>query len=177
MFRINLYSGLKRPGFFFLAVWAACAIGGPSLLQAQPNTGALLQKTQSDSAALPRTTLQVGEHRIRVEIAANPETRAKGLMFRESLAPDHGMLFVFPQAEQLCFWMKNTPLPLSIAFIDAAGSIINLADMQPQSLDTHCSFGPALYAIEMEQGWFKRHGLAPGTAVQGLPRLRRPGTP
>lgn len=177
MFRIHSYSGLKRPDFFCLAVLAACVIGSVSPLHAQEGSSSAQQQAPSTAAELPRTTLQIGERRINVEVAADHASRAKGLMFREKLAPDHGMLFVFPRAEQLCFWMKNTPLPLSIAFVDASDTIINLADMQPQALDTHCSLGPALYAIEMEQGWFKRHGLAPGTAVQGLPRLRRPGTP
>lgn len=117
--------------------------------------------------------LQVGDRRITVEVAADDASRSRGLMFRERLAPNHGMLFVFPEATPHCFWMKNTPLPLSIAFIDTQGSIVSLADMQPYSLDSHCSIAPALYALEMEQGWFARHGARPGTMVKGLPRLLR----
>lgn len=126
---------------------------------------------------LPQVALTIDGRRISAEVAADPASRSKGLMFRERLAPDHGMLFVFPQAEQLCFWMKNTPLPLSIAFIDSSGTLVNLADMQPQSLETHCSLGPALHALEMEQGWFRRHDIRPGASVQGLPRLTQQTLP
>ena len=167
---INSSAGRKRPVFFGVAALAAGIIGSVAPLQAQENPTAS-PALPLTVAELPVMALQVGERRIRAEVAADPSSRAKGLMFREKLAPDQGMLFVFPEAEQLCFWMKNTPLPLSIAFINATGTIINLADMQPQSLDTHCSFGPALYALEMEQGWFRRHGIASGASVKGLPRL------
>ena len=80
------------------------------------------------------------------------------------------MLFVFPTAEQRCFWMKNTPLPLTIAYIDSTGTIVSLADMQPYSLEPHCSIAPAKFALEMEQGWFGRHGLGPGTRISEAPR-------
>ena len=86
-----------------------------------------------------------------------------GLMFRTSMAPDAGMLFVFPSAEVLTFWMSNTPLPLSVAFLDASGVILNVADMAPFDEETfHPSDGPALYALEVHQGWFKAHGIRPG---------------
>ena len=107
----------------------------------------------------------VGSKRIVVEIASDPPSQSRGLMFRERLEKDHGMLFVFPTAEQRCFWMKNTPLPLTIAYIDKSGTIVSLADMQPYSLEPHCSIAPAQYALEMEQGWFARHGLGPGTRI------------
>src|SRR5690606_25463290 len=124
-------------------------------------------------AALPRIALLVGNQRLTAEVATDDTSRSRGLMFRKELEPDHGMRSVFAAPAQLCFWMKNTPLPLTVAFIDAAGSIVNLADMQPHSLDPHCAIAPALYALEAEQGWFARYGITPGTRVRGLPRLQR----
>jgi len=124
-------------------------------------------------AALPKAALQIGTKRIVVEVAANEAARAYGLMFRESMPRDHGMLFVFKEASQVCFWMKNTLIPLTIAFIDANANIINLADMEPQSLDTHCALGPAQYALEMNRGWFAQNRIAPGTKVLGLPVLSK----
>ena len=124
------------------------------------------------AAELPVLQLRVGTKAITAEVAADDASRSQGLMFRKALPPDHGMLFVFPEAGQYCFWMKNTPLPLTIAFIDATGRIINLADMQALSLDTHCALAPALYALEMEQGWFHRHQLRPGIEIRGLPQRK-----
>lgn len=123
----------------------------------------------AQSMLLPMTDLKVGPHTVRAEIAATDESRSYGLMNRASLPPDQGMLFVFNQASQTCFWMKNTPLALSIAFIDAAGTIVNIADMQPNSLDTHCPAAPILYALEMQQGWFRHHQVKAGTRIQNLP--------
>ncbi len=135
--------------------------------------GALLglyaSTVMSSTSGLPVIPLKIGPQSITAEVAADDASRSRGLMFRDQLPPDHGMLFVFQEAWQYCFWMKNTPLPLTIAFIDARGEIINLADMQPHSLDSHCALGPARYALEMEQGWFARHQLRPGTRVSGLP--------
>lgn len=147
-----------------LAAWLALSVAP---LQAQSGP------PQQDSAELPRVKLQVGERRITAEVAADDASRSRGLMFREQLPSDHGMLFVFPEPSQMCFWMKNTVVPLTVAFIDPRGDIVNLADMQPQSLETHCAIAPAQYALEMEQGWFKRHGAGPGTHVSGLPVLKR----
>ena len=92
-------------------------------------------------------------------------------MHRTALQPDHGMLFVFSRPESQCFWMKNTPLPLTIAFIDIHGTITSTADMQANSLQPHCSITPVQYALEMEQGWFARHGAGVGTRLEGLPGL------
>lgn len=87
-------------------------------------------------------------------------------MGRQSLAPNHGMIFVFESAEKQCFWMKNTPLPLSIAFISERGLITNIADMQPFSEESHCSNQPVRFALEMEQGWFKKRGVLVGDKVE-----------
>lgn len=118
---------------------------------------------------LPTASLAIGTATAHVEIAATPETRNHGLMFRASLPADHGMLFVFEQETTQCFWMKNTPLPLTIAFIDAQGRIVNMRDMQPFSEATHCPARPMRYALEMRQGWFQQYGIQAGQTVQGLP--------
>ncbi len=118
---------------------------------------------------LPTTALSIGEHRITAEVAATPEQRSAGLMHRFSLKPDHGMLFVFDRAEPQGFWMKNTYIPLSIAFIGADGRIVNIEDMQPLSEATHWSKGPVLHALEMRRGWFAERGIGPGATVRGIP--------
>jgi len=118
---------------------------------------------------LPTATLHLAGIPAYVEVAATPEVRNRGLMFRQSLPPDHGMLFVFDNETTTCFWMRNTPLPLSIAFIDKTGRIINLRDMQPHSEADHCPDRPMRYALEMPQGWFDRYGIKAGTVVEGLP--------
>jgi uncharacterized membrane protein (UPF0127 family) len=119
-------------------------------------------------AGLPTRTLVIGGHRLIVEVAATPETRATGLMNRFSLQPDHGMLFVFEAPQPLSFWMKDTYVPLSIAFVDARGRIVNIEDMRPQDESPHFSRGLALYAIEMRQGWFAAKGIGAGDLVEGL---------
>ena len=119
--------------------------------------------------ALRTIPLSVGPNKIVAEVAENDEQRMRGLMYRFSLRPDHGMIFVFAQPQQLGFWMKNTFVPLSIAFIDSTGRILNIEDMAPQTEATHPSRGPALYALEMRKGWFRDHGVQPGDRVDGLP--------
>jgi uncharacterized membrane protein (UPF0127 family) len=124
------------------------------------------------AADLPTTTLTIGSHTLIAEVAVSPEQRALGLMNRFSLKPDHGMLFVFERAEPLAFWMKNTFIPLSIAFIAPDGRIVNIEDMKPQTEDSHWSMGPALYALEMRKGWFLEKGIGPGGMVKGLPGVK-----
>lgn len=118
--------------------------------------------------AAPTVELSAGMHRIVAEVASHPGDRATGLMNRASLPAHHGMLFVFAEPGVQCFWMKNTLIPLSIAFIDDAGRIVQVADMQPQSLDNHCSVKPVRFALEMNAGWFRSRGLAPGAKINGL---------
>ncbi|TAG78649.1 MAG: DUF192 domain-containing protein [Burkholderiales bacterium] len=122
---------------------------------------------------LPVIELKIGAHKLKAEVAADANSRTVGLMNRFSLAPDSGMLFVFPQSEQLGFWMKNTFIPLSIAYLDAKGVILNIADMKPQDESTHPSKGPAMYAVEMKQGWFKERGIKAGDKVDGLDKAGR----
>jgi uncharacterized membrane protein (UPF0127 family) len=93
-------------------------------------------------------------------------------MFREKLGPNSGMVFLFAEPAQVCMWMKNTPLPLSVAFIDARGKILNIEDMQPQTLNAHCATAPASYALEMNKGWFAQKNIKPGTNIAGLPKAR-----
>ena len=120
------------------------------------------------AAELPTRTLTVREQKFDEEVAATPETRATGLMHRFSLRPDHGMLFVFEAPQPLAFYMRNTYIPLSIAFLDARGRIINIEDMQPKDESTHWSKGMAMYAIEMRQGWFAAKGIGAGDVVEGI---------
>lgn len=129
---------------------------------------AALAGTARAADALPTVALTSGLYVIQAEVANTPETRTRGLMFRKSMPANGGMLFVFPRAEQQCFWMKNTLIPLSIAFLDDRGAIVNIADMQPQSEDTHCSAQPVRYALEMNQGWFAAKRIGPGAVVSGI---------
>ena len=122
---------------------------------------------------LPLAELRAGMHLIRAEVAADYSTRGRGLMFRKSLAANSGMLFIFDAAEIHCMWMKNTYIALSVAFVDAQGTIINIADMQPHSEQSHCAARPALYALEMAQGWFAERGVKPGMKLAGLDKLPR----
>ena len=117
---------------------------------------------------LPVLELNAGIYVIRAEMASTFESRARGLMYRESLAPNQGMLFVFPQLERHCMWMKNTPRPLSVAFIDPAGEIVSISDMSPHTEESHCAARPAKYALEMNRGWFAAKGIRAGTKLQGL---------
>ncbi len=157
MHKFYLLTGLSGPVFFRTLI--ALILTGLALVPAM--TRAML---------LPTAQLMVDTHSISAEIAATDESRSRGLMQRQSLPPDHGMLFVFQEVGKPCFWMKNTPLRLSIAFIDAQGVIVNIADMQAHSLDSHCPAGPVVYALEMEQGWFRQHQVKAGASVKNLPR-------
>jgi uncharacterized membrane protein (UPF0127 family) len=119
---------------------------------------------------LPTVQLSVNGHRLVAEIASTTETRTVGLMHRFSLEADHGMLFAFNSPQPLAFWMKNTFVPLSIAFIGIDGKILNIEDMAPQTESTHPSHGLALHALEMKKGWFAERGIAAGDQVKGLER-------
>jgi uncharacterized membrane protein (UPF0127 family) len=121
---------------------------------------------------LPTTRLTAGMHIITAELATTPQSRTIGMMFREKTAPNHGMLFVFEYKAQQCFWMRNTPLPLSIAFIEDDGTILQINDMAPKNDALHCSQRPVRFALEMEQGWFARKGQAVGAKLGGLPASR-----
>ena len=116
------------------------------------------------------TSLTAGIYVIKAEVAANEAERQQGLLFREKMAPNEGMVFIFDTPATVCMWMKNTLLPLSVAFLDEEGKIINIEDMKPQTTDTHCAAKHARYALEMNLGWFKQKNIKPGTIIAGLPR-------
>jgi uncharacterized membrane protein (UPF0127 family) len=145
--------------FFRAATWRALAA---ALLAT-----AILAQAQAQA---PVIQVKVAGHALRVEVAATTGQRASGLMFREKLARNDGMLFVFDDPGYHAMWMKNTPLPLSVAFIDGEGRILNVVDMEPQTLDSHAAAGPARYAIETNKGWFRERRIKAGDKVTGLPK-------
>ena len=122
---------------------------------------------------LPRVQLTAGMHRIDAQVAQTPDQRSIGLMFRKDMPHHEGMLFVFEQPSGLCFWMKNTLLPLTAAFIADDGTIVNLADMKPQTTDSHCARKPVRYVLEMNQGWFAKRGFKAGSKLGGTPFDKR----
>ncbi len=132
----------------------------PAWSQGQPQT------------QLPRVSLSAGMHLISAQVAATPDQRSIGLMHRQEMPTNEGMLFAFEQAGVQCFWMKNTLLPLTAAFVADDGTIINLADMKPQTLDSHCSAQPVRYVLEMNQGWFVKRGIQAGARLGGSPFSR-----
>lgn len=147
---------MKQPkALFTFAVFLA--LGRPGLAQGLP---------QLD---LPRIKISAGMHLIDTQVALTSEQRATGLMFRKDMPASEGMLFIFEQAGVQCFWMKNTLLPLTAAFVGDDGSIINLADMKPQTTESHCSKQPVRYVLEMNQGWFARKGIKAGFKLAGQP--------
>ncbi len=123
---------------------------------------------------LSTVELGAGMHVIRAEVADSFSTRMQGLMRRTSLPPNGGMLFRFDEDGTHCMWMKNTLIPLSVAFIDERGAIINIADMQPHSEQSHCAARPARYALEMTQGWFAQRGIRAGASLRGLDKVAPP---
>jgi uncharacterized protein len=140
------------------ALTALVLVGLPLLAQAQPH------RAQLD---LPRVELHIGMHRIDTQVAAQPDERSIGLMFRKDMPQHEGMIFIFEQAHVQCFWMKNTLLPLTAAFVDDSGTIVNLVDMKPQTTDSHCSQKPVRFVLEMNQGWFARKGIKAGARLSG----------
>jgi len=118
---------------------------------------------------LPRVKLSAGMHLIDAQVAATIEQRSTGLMFRRDMPQSEGMLFVFEQATVQCFWMKNTLLPLTAAFVANDGTIVNLADMKPRTTESHCSKEPVRYVLEMNQGWFGKKGIKAGFKLGGQP--------
>lgn len=121
---------------------------------------------------LPRSKLNAGMHVLDVQLAQTPEQRQIGLMWRKEMPQHEGMLFVFEQAASQCFWMRNTLIPLSAAFLADDGTIVNLADMKPQSDDSHCSEKPVRFVLEMNMGWFSKRQIKAGYKLTGLPFAR-----
>lgn len=136
--------------------------------------GLVAAATAGAQTAMPVMELTAGFHRIEAEVAATPDHRQTGLMHRKAMPAQHGMLFVFPQSYRHCMWMRNTLLPLSVAFMDDKGVILNIEDMKPQTENNHCAVKDARYALEMNLGWFKARGIGVGAAIGGIERAARP---
>jgi uncharacterized protein len=115
--------------------------------------------------------LRIKKHEIRAEVAGTEQDRLRGLMFRDKLSENSGMIFLYPRAEASAMWMKNTRIALSVAFIDSGGRILNIAEMEPYSEEAHASSGLASYALEMNRGWFRKQGIKAGDLVEGLKAL------
>lgn len=129
-------------------------------------------RAEAPQTGLPVIGLDIAGHKLTVEVAATPESRNIGLMHRRMLPEDRGMLFVFPVPAIYSMWMANTHIPLSVAYLDPQGRIINIRDMPPLTHSSYSAGDDALYAIETNQGWFAKRGIGPGTVVKGLPRER-----
>jgi uncharacterized protein len=145
-------SAMKKSLAFAAAVFACAAFA-----QGEPQMN------------LPRVKLSAGMHVIDAQVASTPDERATGLMHRKEMPQHEGMLFVFESPSQQCFWMKNTLLPLSVAFVADDGTIVNVDEMKPQTLDSHCSARPVRYVLEMNTGWFSKKGLKAGQKLSGPP--------
>ncbi|HEY9317803.1 MAG TPA: DUF192 domain-containing protein [Achromobacter sp.] len=158
---------LFKTAFFKSAIRKALSAAAVAATAFALSAGA--QAQTGPQAPLPTTQLSAGIHIIRAEVANTDATRRDGLMFRKELPGNEGMLFVFEQPDVQCFWMRNTLLPLSIAFIADDGTIVNIDDMAPQTEDPHCAKKPVRYALEMAQGWFAEHGIKAGRKIDGLP--------
>ncbi len=150
---LNQNSSMKTLASLFIALW----FSGPALAQETPQT------------QLQRITLSAGIHQMDIQVALTPEQHQIGLMYRSEMPQNEGMLFVFQAPSKQCFWMKNTILPLTAAFVADDGSIVNLEDMKPQTTDSHCSLKPVRYVLEMNQGWFGKKGLKAGSKLIGRP--------
>ena len=149
--------------------WAQAAAALLVALASVSATGQAAREPPAQPQRLQAITLSAGMHNIRAELATSPEQRQKGLMYRRDLAPHEGMLFVFDAPQPQCFWMRNTPTALTIAFVADDGSIVNLADMTPFSDASHCATQPVRYVLEMNQGWFAKRGIKPGFKLVGAP--------
>jgi hypothetical protein len=149
---------------------AAVAIAFAMALGLAPQAGRPQEPGQRAQPTLPTTRLSAGIHLITAELAVTDASRMLGLMFRTELAGNHGMLFDFEQHAKHCMWMRNTLIPLSVAFIEDDGSIVNVEDMAPQTESSHCARKPVRWALEMDKGWFAQRGITPGAKLVGLPR-------
>ena len=151
---------LRLPFVVSSAIALSTLLGFGSLASAQDG---------SPQMNLRRTDLTAGMYRIDTQLAVTPQQREIGLMFRKEMPQQEGMLFVFEQPGVQCFWMRNTLLPLTAAFVADDGTIVNLADMKPQSDDSHCSAKPVRFVLEMNQGWFAKRGIKAGAKLGGAP--------
>ncbi len=162
-----------RPTSRFRIVRAVCNASLSITLCAVLVTTAGPAQSQSAPTEFTVIPLSAGIHVIRAEVAATPTERARGLMHRPQMGANQGMVFLFDQPAEQCMWMKNTLIALSVAFIADDGRILNIEDMAPQTEDNHCAAKPARYALEMNRGWFSKHGISAGMKVAGLPKPAR----
>ena len=156
---------MKRPMRCAAALACAGLLNTLLLVAPQSVQAQAARETVAPQPKLPTVDIGAGMHVIRAEVADEPGTRMRGLMMRERLGTNEGMLFVFPDKTRHCFWMRNTLVPLSIAFLDDDGTIANIEDMQPLTEVSHCPVRPITLALEMEQGWFAKRGIKPGTRL------------
>jgi uncharacterized membrane protein (UPF0127 family) len=148
---------MSRISTHLIAFAVSAALGAPAAL-----------------AQLPQISLAAGMHVVQAEVASTSESRMQGLMYRTSMGPNQGMLFVFPYDEVLCMWMKNTLMPLAVAFIDAKGQIVSIHEMKPKTETSHCAAAPARFALEMNAGWFRTKGIQAGMRITGLEKAPAP---
>jgi len=141
----------------------------PKLVNLLAGLAILVGSVQADP--LLTYPLKIRNNELRAELANTEDTRRQGLMFRDRLGENTGMIFLYPETEVTAMWMKNTRIPLSVAFIDGGGHILNIEDMVPFSEDAHGSRGPAAYALEVNRGWFSKRGIKAGDRVEGLSKL------
>lgn len=156
---------------FVMARSVSLAALSATALSLLATPAATLAQSQAKFQAV---TLNAGVHMIHAELANTYETRMQGLMFRKSLGLNEGMVFVFPEDEKHCMWMKNTLVPLSVAFIDSSGKVVSIHDMAPQTETSHCAAGSARYALEMSAGWFRAKGITRGARIGGIEKLPGP---
>lgn len=154
----------RRPLQALPALLAAAVLAATAAITAPPASA-----QGAAQARLPTVDLTAGMHVIKAELAVTAEQQATGMMFRRAMPGNEGMLFVNDTPGVRCFWMKNTLVPITIAFLADDGTIVNLADMQPQSERSHCSAKPVRFALEMSQSWFARRGIEPGFRLRGGP--------
>lgn len=129
--------------------------------------GAQAQASGQPQTTLQRVDLTAGMYRIDTQVAQTPQERQIGLMYRKNMPQQEGMLFIFDEPSVQCFWMKNTLLPLTAAFVADDGTVVNLVDMKPQTTDSHCSEKPVRFVLEMNQGWFKSRAIKAGFRLTG----------
>ena len=164
--RIALRSMVARVAFVVALPLAAASL---TLAPAQSADAQQIPAGAKQPEEFPRANLTVGMFVIDAAVAANDPDRRQGLMYRSRLAPDEGMLFVYDESAAHCFWMKNTLIPLSIAFIRADGTITDIDEMDPETTSKHCAQNEGVYALEMSKRWFESKGIRPGVVIQGLP--------
>ena len=154
--RLSRFAGLLNASIALLSLLGAGLAAAQGMAQNQPQS-------------LPTITLGAGMHNIKAQVASSPSQHQIGLMFRKDMPAHEGMLFIFDSATPQCFWMRNTLLPLTIAFVRHDGVIVNLDDMQPMTEDSHCSAEPVRFVLEMNQGWFAKRGFKAGLKLSGPP--------